>query len=352
MTSGKKGSGRLHKRADGNWAVEYRFTVPLDTDDRRRAESLQAGMWHQIEALRGGLVVPAVAPALVGIDAAWDRFVASREGARRSAGTLRTYGAAWRSFAAWAAGCGVVTCDQVTAGLVDEWVGDSEREKAAGYVRLSVSACRCVMRVALGGTAGRNVVTPFDGVRAGTSDATGHRPFTDEEVAKIMGAADGELLTACMILAYTGQRLGDAVTWPTKQIDMDRRVMWRVQAKKGKRVHIPIHERLWERLVSVEMGREYVIPGMAESYAARSGAVHREFRRLFEQLHIFSTDDGIVGTHSFRYAFVTRMRESGVPDGVIQELVGHGSKALTDHYSRVGIDATTRAVVSLPAWGA
>jgi len=350
MTTTRKGSGRLHKRTDGRYAVEYRFSVPLDTDDPERAESMRADLWHQLEAIKCTLKPPDAAPALIPVASAWIAFKDGLKRSNTSENTIRSYGSAWAAFAEWCQRAGITNCNEIGEADADAWL--DSLDKSASYHNLAVTACRQVLRAALRtGSGNRTVKTPFDGCATlSTKAARGHRPFTDEELARILGAADGELLTCCMVLAYTGQRVGDSLTWPSKQIDLDRRRMWRIQAKTGRRVELGMHRALWDRLVSCGMGREYAIPGLASDYMARNGNVYRSFSRLFRTLHISSTTDGMVGSHSFRYTFVTKMRESGVPDSVVAGIVGHGSKAIMDHYTRIGVEATERAISALPEW--
>lgn len=48
--------------------------------------------------------------------------------------------------------------------------------------------------------------------------------------------------------------------------------------------------------------------------------------------------------HDLRHTFITRLFESGAPEGVIQDLVGHVSPAVTRRYSHIHQDARRRAV--------
>jgi hypothetical protein len=49
-----------------------------------------------------------------------------------------------------------------------------------------------------------------------------------------------------------------------------------------------------------------------------------------------------------RHTFVSLCAAGGVPQSVVQSLVGHGSPAMTQHYTHVSTDAARRAVAMLP----
>ena len=55
-----------------------------------------------------------------------------------------------------------------------------------------------------------------------------------------------------------------------------------------------------------------------------------------------------VGFHSLRHSFVSLCAASGVPQVAIQELVGHGSPAMTAVYSHANDKQKASAVASLP----
>ena len=56
-----------------------------------------------------------------------------------------------------------------------------------------------------------------------------------------------------------------------------------------------------------------------------------------------------VGFHSLRHSFVSLCAASGVPQVAIQELVGHGSPAMTAVYSHSNDEQKASAISALPA---
>lgn len=52
--------------------------------------------------------------------------------------------------------------------------------------------------------------------------------------------------------------------------------------------------------------------------------------------------------HNLRHSAVTLLKDAGVPDAVVMELVGHTSRAMSHRYTHVGKEALTKAVNALP----
>jgi hypothetical protein len=52
--------------------------------------------------------------------------------------------------------------------------------------------------------------------------------------------------------------------------------------------------------------------------------------------------------HSLRHTAVSLLKDAGIPEAVVMELVGHDSKAMSAHYTHVGAEALEKAVAALP----
>jgi site-specific recombinase XerD len=52
--------------------------------------------------------------------------------------------------------------------------------------------------------------------------------------------------------------------------------------------------------------------------------------------------------HSLRHTAVSLLKDAGIPEGVVMELVGHDSKSMSAHYTHVGVEALEKAVAALP----
>jgi len=167
------------------------------------------------------------------------------------------------------------------------------------------------------------------------------RALTAAEVDRLMGAADGELRTLIAIGAYTGLRLGDAcrLRWE----DVQGGTVRVSTSKTGARVAIPVHPRLAEALGDRRGGKGHVMPGLAERHGRDPSGVSKAVMRAFRAAGIVgeSVREGRKATtdcsfHSLRHTFVTRAIEAGVPQAMVQALVGHSSAAMTERYTHIG----------------
>jgi site-specific recombinase XerD len=53
--------------------------------------------------------------------------------------------------------------------------------------------------------------------------------------------------------------------------------------------------------------------------------------------------------HCIRITAVSLLKDAGVPQAVVEELIGHSSKAMSQLYTRVGPEALRKATSALPA---
>jgi hypothetical protein len=106
--------------------------------------------------------------------------------------------------------------------------------------------------------------------------------------------------------------------------------------------------------ITPKQRKGYVLPELAEKYAKRRDRVCDEVSRLFSSCGITTSQDEAgrrvadVGYHSLRHTFVSLCAAGGVPQSVVQSLVGHGSPAMTAHYTHIGLAAAQNAVATLP----
>jgi integrase len=349
--------GVLKQAENGHYTIEVKTTIDLGTAKREEAERLRARIqpppayaddaagvisYHEAEIARlraheGGSVL---------LGSAWNNYAATAPASRSS--TTGAYFQRWGVVQEWAEQNGVITIGQITESLVDRMTA----ELGAKYAPTTVNGILNAAKVITGATTGRHGRNPFDGYQRLKGGGRDHRPFTEAEIDLIFARAHGEVKTACYLMLYSGQRAGDVGSWEWSRVDFDRGTLWCKQHKTGRRIELPMHQTLSEHLRSVRAAQrpeiKHVMPCMAAEQAARPNHAAHTINRFLASLGMKSGEEGIVGSHSFRYYFVSLMREKNVPDGVIQELVGHSTKAMLHRYSRIGMEARARAVAELP----
>jgi integrase len=198
-------------------------------------------------------------------------------------------------------------------------------------------------------------------------DGLERRPFTRDELQKILAVANDEWRSLIMFGALTGQRLGDlcALTW--NAIDLDRNELSLTSKKTNRRIIVPLSEQLREHVLSLPGADSGEVPlhPHAAGLLKRDGrvrALSSEFADILEraglrpkQAHVKRGRgrDGerqlsSLSFHALRHTAVTLLKEAGVPHAVVQELIGHASEAVNALYTHIGSEALQKAAQALP----
>jgi len=205
------------------------------------------------------------------------------------------------------------------------------------------------------------------------------RPFTMDEIRGLLAVADPEWQSIIMFGLYTGQRLGDLARLRWRDVDIERGIVSLVTRKTQRALQIPIatplleHLRVWkeikrpiDRLVWPRPLDRPVHPRAYETVERCSGRVtnlSHQFIHLLAKIglrenkphHIVVADGrngrrqrSEVSFHCFRHTAVTLLKEAGVPQAVVMELIGHESSLVSQKYTHVGDKALKKAVAELP----
>jgi integrase len=192
------------------------------------------------------------------------------------------------------------------------------------------------------------------------------RPFTVSEIRSVVELADKEWRSLVLFGLYTGQRLADLATFRWENIDLARNEIRIKTRKTGKRLSIPIAPPLKTHIESLPAGREgYLHPKAAATVNSqkRSGTLSNQFANLLAQAGLRDkaphrskgkgrnakrSSNGL-SFHALRHTAVSLLKDAGIPEAVVMELVGHESKAMSAHYTHVGTEALAKAVAALPA---
>jgi integrase len=71
-------------------------------------------------------------------------------------------------------------------------------------------------------------------------------------------------------------------------------------------------------------------------------------RRITEKEAGRCRRNGDISFHSLRHTAVTLLKEAGIPQAVVMELVGHDNEEMSQHYTRVGRTALAGAARAFP----
>lgn len=231
---------------------------------------------------------------------------------------------------------------------------------------------------------------PWDGIKKKKQDAMTRRPPTADEIAQIKKAAGerygGDILMLILIGENTGMRIGDCSMLTWDDVDFKDNMIRVTTEKTGARVSIPMlpdfrdalktrrnlllrqfkeadkagWDAYWDRLPAanakdraanhvVEKYRNFVCPRMAERHIREKTLLPTLIRKVIEKAGIkasVKTERGVrarpvISFHSFRHAFVSNLKMSGVSVQAAMELVGHRSAEINTHYTHVNEEFLT-----------
>jgi integrase len=295
--------------------------------------------------------------------------------------TLKMYELQYEAFARWTKEHhpGVTELRQVTQAHADEYAGHLQKKLSASTFNRHRNLLALVWRVLK--KQARLTINPWSEITRKRHTVQSRRELTVEELQRVIEASSGQMRLLLALGIYCGLRLGDAALLDWGNVDMMKGIISVVPAKtarrSGKRVTLPIHRTLFDMLAAVPSSkrRGYVMPDIAARYQSFDGALAKDILKLFSSVNIKTgakrmtaaeIAEGVAvkkikgktkralpecGFHSLRHTFVSLCAAGGVPQSVVQSLVGHGSPAMTQHYTHVSNETARNAVAMLPEIG-
>jgi len=193
------------------------------------------------------------------------------------------------------------------------------------------------------------------------------RPFTLDQIRSVLAVADPEWQSLIKFGLYTGQRLADLSLLTWANIDLGINEIRLVTKKTGKHLTIPLSAPLQHHILGLprsdkpttplhprafkavtEQGRAVSISnwfsdllfqaGLREKLSHQSRGIGRNTRRSNSELSF----------HSLRHTAVSLLKDAGIPQAVVQELIGHDSEKMSALYTHVGREALQKAAATLP----
>ncbi|MEI8040196.1 MAG: tyrosine-type recombinase/integrase [Verrucomicrobiota bacterium] len=193
------------------------------------------------------------------------------------------------------------------------------------------------------------------------------RPFSLEELKKILGNANHEWRGMILVGLYTGLRLSDVATLTWLNADLERRELTVTTAKTGRRQILPLAKPVFdylEALPSSDKPDEALFP---EAYAARQrslygGTLSNQFYQILvaaglaqKRTHV-SQEKGrgarrelnALSFHSLRHTATSLLKNAGVSDVVARDIIGHESEAVSRNYTHIDLATKRKAVDGMP----
>jgi len=211
----------------------------------------------------------------------------------------------------------------------------------------------------------------------------GRLPFSEAQIGAILRTATGDWLTASMLGAFTGARIGDACNMRWSAVDLANGLLRYMPEKTkhtGNEVVVPLHPALAQylRLLSydgaqpgpVVMGAavpvrgEFLAPSLANRPVGGTRGLSTHFKAILHSAGIVTANEAHDGPspttrrgrhrtscytfHSFRFSFATRLANAGVAQEIRMKLVGHTTEQIHAGYTTLALETLRGAVLNLP----
>ena len=211
------------------------------------------------------------------------------------------------------------------------------------------------------------------GLKIRDEDTAQRRAFTLPELGRILREARGSEWEGVILTGlYTGQRLSDIAALRWENVDLVRSEIALTTRKTNRRMLIPLAAPLADYLSELPATDDvtaFVFPKAAgfvkrtraeqtitlsnqfRDILARAGLVRR---RTHEKAHDGKGRSGRrvsseLSFHSFRHTATSLLKNAGVPQSVVMDLIGHESSAISQAYTHVGESEKRVAVAAMPS---
>ena len=204
--------------------------------------------------------------------------------------------------------------------------------------------------------------------KQGDESRQARRPFTMEEIQKILSVADQEWKEIIFFGLYTGQRLGDLANLKWENLHLAEEELRFRTIKTNRYVVLPLAQPLL-RLIKQreqESGKTPLHPAAMEAVKKtkgnKVGTLSNQFYGLMAEAGLVprrskeSTGRGRSGIrktsevsfHCLRHNATSLLKNAGVSDVVAREFVGHDSSAVSQLYTHIETATLRAAVAKLP----
>lgn len=204
-----------------------------------------------------------------------------------------------------------------------------------------------------------------DTVRA-SEEGVERKPLDIEDIKKVLDLADDEWKSMILVGLYTGQRLSDVAKLDWSAVNMESGNISLITIKTGRRMSLPIAAPLKSHLSKTPKEKRAgpVHPKAAASFdkTGKVSTLSNQFAKLLaaaglrEKVSHSKEKSGrgakrelsALTFHSLRHTAVSLLKEAGVDQATVMELIGHESVQMSAHYTHVSERSMKEAAAKLP----
>lgn len=190
------------------------------------------------------------------------------------------------------------------------------------------------------------------------------RPFTHDELEAVLRCCDAEWVSMALFGYYTSQRLSDIAMLQWRDLDIERKITRFVQRKTGKMVTVPMHDDLFEHILSMPTPDDPAAPVHAHAFKVlskdpESPLLSNEFADILVKAGMRAdlrknknAGGRRIGSelsyHSLRHMTISELQRQGASRTSAGAIAGHKSEAMTQIYTHVEEPAKREAISKLP----
>ena len=251
----------------------------------------------------------------------------------------------------------------VTNGDLNTWQLDELKRIRPGTLQLYTRLVRQVFKQAQ--AEGHRPDNPAALLEALAKEKAVRKAFTPDQVRSLLKVADLEWRSLILFAVYTGQRLGDlaALTW--EAVDTEKGLITLRTQKTGKELHIPIAAPLLRHIATLPTPDSNASPLHPESSKTAVQALGAAFANLLIDAGIREdpqyskkghTEGGRAAKrtryeytfHCFRHTAVSMMKDAGISESIVMDLIGHESAAVSRGYTHLELESKRAALATIP----
>jgi len=198
------------------------------------------------------------------------------------------------------------------------------------------------------------------------TESKARRPFTVDEIKRVLAVCDDEWRSMVIFGLYTGQRLGDLARLSWANVDTVAGEIHLRTAKTGRQVRVPVCAPLQRHIAILPAGDDpaaFLHPRMAALSATNNSTLSRQFSEILASAGLSTAaapktrkngraarrEQSSLTFHSLRHTAVSMMKNAGISPAIVQDIIGHESAEISAHYTHIESDAKRSALDTMPS---
>jgi integrase len=248
----------------------------------------------------------------------------------------------------------------ITTEDLNSWQLEELKRIAPATLQLYTKLVRGVFRQAQ--AEGLRTDNPTANLETLQKDKKVRKAFDTDQLRALLRVATAEWRSMILFGAYTGQRLGDIAGLTWSAIDTEKNLITLRTIKTDREMHIPIAEPLLRHIATLPTPKSNDAPIHPELSKLRIGTLSNQFGKLLEDAGIREKNGPLtdgktkakrrarhdLSFHCLRHTAVSMMKNAGIGESIVMDLIGHESEAVSRGYTHLDLASKRAALATLP----